>query len=142
MTSLLREAPRLFHGQLHDLSSEAPCPSKKVDRLWLLVATGLYLYLSLFASWKVPYLLGGDQTFFWMDGQRILSGEVIFRDFFRFVPPGTSLLYRCVLQDLRDKDMGRQYGRSWPGVSILRSLLLPLLPSNESRHGISSCSVL
>lgn len=32
--------------------------------------------------------------------------------------------------------MGRQYGRSWPGVSILRSLLLPLLPSNESRHCI------
>jgi hypothetical protein len=51
------------------------------------------LYANLFASIGTPFLLGGDQVYFWMWGQRLLNGEQIYRDFFQFTPPGTDLLY-------------------------------------------------
>jgi hypothetical protein len=52
-----------------------------------------YLYINLFVSSNVPILLGGDQVYFWMDAQRMLHGELPYRDFFQFTPPGTDLVY-------------------------------------------------
>jgi hypothetical protein len=52
-----------------------------------------YLYANLFLSAKTPFLLGGDQVYFWMGAQRILDGQTVYRDFFQFTPPGTDLLY-------------------------------------------------
>lgn len=57
-----------------------------------LVVAG-YLYLNLFLLPGAPILLNGDQVFFWMDGQRILAGELPYRDFFQFTAPGTDLFY-------------------------------------------------
>lgn len=57
-----------------------------------LVVAG-YLYLNLFLLPGTPILLNGDQVFFWMDGQRILAGELPYRDFFQFTAPGTDLFY-------------------------------------------------
>jgi hypothetical protein len=62
----------------------------------LLLAAGLYLLINLFASPITPFLLGGDQTFFWLGGQRMSYGERVYLDFLRFTPPGTDLAY-CTL---------------------------------------------
>jgi len=64
---------------------------------WFIVALLLgvtgYLYLNLFAFPHTPFLLGGDQAYFWMDAQRMLHGEHVYQDFFQFTPPGTDLFY-------------------------------------------------
>jgi len=57
------------------------------------VFSALYLYLNLFSSPRFPFLLGGDQVFFWMGAQRLLDGQTIYSDFFQFTPPGTDLVY-------------------------------------------------
>lgn len=66
-------------------------------RDWLtvivLLSAASYLYLNLFAFTNTPFLLSGDQTFFWMHGQRMLYGEQPYRDFFQFTPPGTDFVY-------------------------------------------------
>ena len=69
---------------------------------WLLpsvcAGVALYLYVNLFVFPRIPILLTGDQLYFWMDGQRILHGELPYRDFFQFTPPGTDLLYFSVFK--------------------------------------------
>lgn len=59
----------------------------------LLVTSAAYLYLNLFVLPGTPVLLTGDQVFFWMNGQRMLHGELPYRDFFQFTPPGGDLVY-------------------------------------------------
>jgi 4-amino-4-deoxy-L-arabinose transferase-like glycosyltransferase len=59
----------------------------------LLFSGAIYLYVNLFAFPNIPFLLSGDQVYFWMNAQRMLQGERIYRDFFQFTPPGTDLLY-------------------------------------------------
>jgi hypothetical protein len=58
-----------------------------------LLATGVYLYAGLFTVTGTPFLLGGGQVFFWMNAQRALYGELIYRDFLEVTPPGTDLIY-------------------------------------------------
>jgi hypothetical protein len=66
-----------------------------VDRLtlWFAVGSGAFLYVNLFLLPRIPILQAGDQMFFWMDAQRMLFGERIYRDFFQFTPPGTDYFY-------------------------------------------------
>jgi hypothetical protein len=64
----------------------------------VLLGCAVYLYANLFADPKTPYLLGGDQVFFWTSAQRMLYGEQIYRDFFQFTPPGTDLAYLSVFK--------------------------------------------
>jgi hypothetical protein len=59
----------------------------------LCAGAAFYLYVNLFVSPRIPILLGGDQVYFWMDAQRMLHGELPYRDFFQFTPPGTDLVY-------------------------------------------------
>jgi hypothetical protein len=59
----------------------------------VLAGSGVYLYVNLFATLTTPFLLGGDQALFWMNAQRLLHGELIYRDFLEFTPPGTDLIY-------------------------------------------------
>jgi hypothetical protein len=47
----------------------------------------------LFSLRGTPFLLGGDEQVFWMNALRMLQGELIYRDFFEFTPPGTDLVY-------------------------------------------------
>lgn len=60
---------------------------------FVLLGAATYLYLNLFALPNTPFLLSGDQVFFWMNAQRMLHGERIYIDFLQFTPPGTDLLY-------------------------------------------------
>jgi hypothetical protein len=64
----------------------------------LLLGSAAYLYANLFASPTVPFLLSGDQVYFWMNALRTLQGARIYQDFFQFTPPGTDLLYLVVFK--------------------------------------------
>jgi len=66
--------------------------------LLLLFGAALYLVANLFATPTTPYLLGGDQTFFWLGGQRMFYGERVYLDYLRFTPPGTDLFYCTVFK--------------------------------------------
>jgi hypothetical protein len=59
----------------------------------LLLAASAYLYATLFVLPNTPILRGGDQTYFWTDGQRMLFGERPYQDFFQFTPPGTDVFF-------------------------------------------------
>lgn len=70
-------------------------PEKATGSALVLVLLGaaVYLYLNLFALSHTPFLLGGDQAFFWLYAQHMLEGRRIYRDFLQFTPPGTDLVY-------------------------------------------------
>lgn len=69
---------------------------------WLLISTlagsAAYLCLRLFTFHHIPFLLGGDQDYYWMNGMRLLSGEHIYQDFFRYLPPGADFLYAALFR--------------------------------------------
>jgi len=83
--------------QNKDKRLEKKSRSLQKNRDWiqplLLIAAPSYLYLNLFTLTNVPFLLGGDQTFFWIYALRMLHGERVYRDFFQFTPPGADLFY-------------------------------------------------
>lgn len=60
---------------------------------YVLLGSGLYLCFNLVSLRGAPFLLGGDEQVFWMNALRMLQGELIYRDFFEFTPPGTDLVY-------------------------------------------------
>jgi hypothetical protein len=78
-----------------------------------------HLYLNLFQLPNLPIWLSGDQTFFWMNGQRMLHGERPYLDFFQFTPPGADIFYFALF---------KAFGpRIWPlkfAVLVLLSTLL------------------
>jgi hypothetical protein len=53
----------------------------------------LFLCLMLWSLKMTPFLLGGDQQLFWTNALRMLQGELIYRDFYEFTPPGADVLY-------------------------------------------------
>lgn len=53
----------------------------------------LFLYLRTFRVPIVPFAVNGDEILFFSRALRILHGQVIYRDFFELVTPGTELLY-------------------------------------------------
>jgi hypothetical protein len=59
----------------------------------LLFGSALYLSLNLFSLRGVPFLLGGDQAYFWMRAMRMLGGQRIYQDFLQYTPPGTDLVH-------------------------------------------------
>jgi hypothetical protein len=67
--------------------------SSRLLLLSLLAIAALYLYLNLFTLSNTPFLLEGDQNFFWAYGMRMLQGQLPYRDFFQFTPPGTDLFF-------------------------------------------------
>jgi hypothetical protein len=78
-----------------------------VPRFWKLTTSGftitalgsaIYLYFSLFASGGTPFLLSGDQVYFWMGAQRILNGEMPYRDFLQLATPGTDLMFAALFK--------------------------------------------
>jgi hypothetical protein len=89
------DTPRSSQKVVHATKKNAS--RAKARRAWpgigLLLGSGLYLYFNLFTIDGIPYLLDGDQVFFWVYAQRLLNGEQIYRDFFQFTPPGTDLVF-------------------------------------------------
>ena len=56
-----------------------------------------FLYLRSFRLSGTPMLATGDQMLFFTRAQRVLQGQVIYRDFFEMVTPGTEWLHAAVL---------------------------------------------
>jgi hypothetical protein len=68
-------------------------PGPAAQGVYVLIGSALYLGCNLFSLRGTPFLLGGDEQVFWMNALRMLQGELIYRDFFEFTPPGTDLVY-------------------------------------------------
>ena len=60
------------------------------------VSSAIYLYLNLFTLTGTPFLLDGDQVYFWTYALRVLHGERIYQDVFTTHPPGASLFYAAL----------------------------------------------
>src|SRR5271154_7328896 len=82
--------------------------------LWLITSlfTAAFLYFSLFVNGHAPLWLSGDQTIFLLNAERMLHGQVMYRDFFQFTLPGTEFVYLAFF---------RIFGmRAWiPNVSLI-----------------------
>ncbi len=90
----------MIDNKIADAQKQHDKKTERTDRqgvywvpLALLLGAATYLYLNLFTLPRTPFLLGGDQIYFWMNAQRMLGGEKIYKDFFQFTPPGTDLVY-------------------------------------------------
>jgi len=53
----------------------------------------VFLYLRTFLIPWTPLSPSGDEVHYFLHGVRMLHGQLPYRDFFTFVPPGTDLLY-------------------------------------------------
>ena len=53
----------------------------------------VFLYLQLFILPAIPVYVENDQLLPISNAMRLLDGEVMYRDFFHFAPPGTELYY-------------------------------------------------
>jgi hypothetical protein len=59
----------------------------------VLLGSILFLSFNLWSLTTTPFLLGGDEQVFWTNAQRLLQGEIVYRDFYEFTPPGTDVVY-------------------------------------------------
>lgn len=57
-----------------------------------------FLYLNLFILPGIPILVSEDPQIYLMNATRMLEGQMIYRDFFQFTPPGTELLYLALFK--------------------------------------------
>ena len=76
----------------HEPTPAAPRLSRSILVLSFVGALA-FLYLRTFLFPATPFASLGDQVLFFARAVRILHGQVLYRDFFELVPPGTDLLY-------------------------------------------------
>lgn len=72
---------------------EEDLPNATRTNLLALSIAFLFLYLRTFHVLTVPFAANGDEVLFFSRAIRILHGQVVYRDFFELVTPGTELLY-------------------------------------------------
>ena len=60
--------------------------------------TFLSCYLREFVLPDVPTMTWGDYGLFATNGARILAGQMPYRDYFTFLPPGTDLIYSLLFR--------------------------------------------
>lgn len=93
-----RASPRVEFGIQTQPLHPSPSVKSQLVALPLMAGSALYLYSQLFYSPAIPFLLRGDQVFFWFYAQRMLYGEKVYRDFFQFTPPGTDLFFAALFK--------------------------------------------
>lgn len=71
-----------------------PVPASSLTALF----NFLTCYFRSFVSAKVSVVLWGDQIGFFNDGSRMVMGQLPYRDYFKIVPPGTDLIYACLIK--------------------------------------------
>lgn len=76
-------------GGVPDLAGDVP----RWPYLALGFGAALFFYLHLFHYPGVPIWHPGDQSIFFEHAERMLRGEVLYRDLFQFNLPGTEFLY-------------------------------------------------
>ena len=71
-------------------------------RVWVVTAVVALVfvgcYLRNFVFPNVPVLLWTDQMLYATNGLRIVAGQMPYRDFFEFLPPGTDLVYALLFR--------------------------------------------
>ena len=72
---------------------EKPAPRHTI---LYLIGIFAFLYLAVFILPRAPLLAYGDQSVYLLNATRILQGQVIYRDFFEFTPPGTESAYAAL----------------------------------------------
>ena len=77
-----------MYRQLHLIS----CRIASKPLPWVLLASAVFLYFELFIGPGTPIFHGADQMIFLAHARRMLMGQMIYRDFFEFVFPGTTLV--------------------------------------------------
>jgi hypothetical protein len=65
---------------------------------WLLPVAGAFLASLLFTLRGATIFLPGDSRVYLLNASRMLQGQVIYKDFFQFMPPGTELVYSALLR--------------------------------------------
>jgi hypothetical protein len=81
-----------MHAQLE--SGVVPSsPFSKWVPLCAALGCAVFLYLETFVLPCTPRAATGDQAAWLFDGVRMFDGQVMYRDFDHFTPPGTSALY-------------------------------------------------
>jgi hypothetical protein len=60
--------------------------------------TFLVCYFRSFIFPNIPIIFWGDQVGFFYGGSRIVSGQLPYRDYFQFTPPGTDLTYALLIK--------------------------------------------
>jgi hypothetical protein len=74
-----------------------PRKSEWKHLLWFLAASGVFLYLFLFVLPNVPVSLSrDDDQIYLLNATRMWAGQVMYRDFFHFIPPGTEMAYEAL----------------------------------------------
>jgi hypothetical protein len=95
-----------------------------------------FLYLEVFILPHTPLLAREDQSIYFFNATRMLHGQMIYRDFFQFTPPGTELLYAALF---------KLFGvRAWlpQGVLIFIGLSLTWLSISISAKLMKGWSIL
>ena len=116
-----------------------PCRTFDIQTLLFLLAAAIFLYAFLFVPPFIPVDYNIDGLTLVTDGKRMYEGQMMYRDFFQFMTPGTVLVYfflfklfghRIWIPHLALLFLG--LGLAWLGVVIARKLVRPglaLLPS-------------
>ena len=65
---------------------------------WFMPGALVFLYLLLFILLRTPIFTVGDQSIYLLNAARVVRGEVIYRDFFQFTPPGTEMIYATLFR--------------------------------------------
>jgi hypothetical protein len=63
-----------------------------------LPAVVAFLYLEVFMLPHTALLASGDQSIYLLNATRMLHGQMMYRDFFQFTPPGTELVYAALFK--------------------------------------------
>jgi hypothetical protein len=105
-------------------------PETPIPPSWSFGALGgftfLVCYLRSFFFPHVPFLLWGDALGYATKGARILAGELPYRDFFDFVPPGTELVYAILFH--------------WIGVALWLPNLLMCVMATMTTLWVTWCA--
>ncbi len=68
-----------------------------------LAAVAVFLYLFLFELPATPFFGDADQSIFLYEAQRMVHGDVMYRDFFEFTMPGTQVYYALMFMVFGEK---------------------------------------
>jgi hypothetical protein len=80
---------------------QPPYAGEGLDRATLALsfaAALIFLYLRTFRLPATPFVGIGDQILFFARAARMVHGQVLYRDFFELVPPGTDLIYAAAFR--------------------------------------------
>ncbi|MFZ0964139.1 MAG: glycosyltransferase family 39 protein [Terriglobia bacterium] len=69
----------------------------------LLAASAIYLYFLLFVPLATPICIAEDGTIYLTEARRMIEGQVVYRDFFEFVTPGTDWVSFVLLKTFGPK---------------------------------------